>query len=52
MRIDVHAHYWSADYLDLLAGFGRMDTDRARRRRRCGTELEARLTLMDRAGIR
>jgi hypothetical protein len=22
MRIDVHAHYWTGDYLDLLAGLG------------------------------
>jgi hypothetical protein len=22
MRIDVHAHYWTGDYLDLLTGLG------------------------------
>jgi hypothetical protein len=30
MRIDVHAHYWTEDYLDLLAGLGRDDTGAAR----------------------
>jgi hypothetical protein len=23
MRIDVHAHYWTQDYLDLLTGLGK-----------------------------
>jgi len=26
MRIDVHAHYWTEDYLDLLADLGKTDT--------------------------
>ena len=26
MRIDVHAHYWTDDYLDLMAGLGQTDT--------------------------
>jgi hypothetical protein len=30
MRIDVHAHYWTEDYLDLLADLGRPDTGVAR----------------------
>jgi hypothetical protein len=24
MRIDVHAHYWTEDYLDLLADLGQV----------------------------
>jgi 6-methylsalicylate decarboxylase len=52
MRIDVHAHYWTDDYLARLAGMGKTDTavghgigagD--------GAELDARLRLMDRAGM-
>ena len=50
MRIDVHAHYWTDDYLDLLAGLGKADTGIARGRGAGGgAELEARLRLMDRA---
>jgi hypothetical protein len=26
MRIDVHAHYWTDDYLDLLVDLGKTDT--------------------------
>ncbi len=26
MRIDVHAHSWTDDYLDLIAGLGKTDT--------------------------
>ncbi len=26
MRIDVHAHYWTGDYLDLLTDLGKADT--------------------------
>jgi 6-methylsalicylate decarboxylase len=26
MRIDVHAHYWTEDYLDLLVDLGKTDT--------------------------
>ena len=25
MRIDVHAHYWTEDYLDLLTDLGKAD---------------------------
>jgi 6-methylsalicylate decarboxylase len=52
MRIDVHAHYWTEDYLDLLADLGRPDTGGARGLGAGGgAELEARLRLMDRAGV-
>jgi aminocarboxymuconate-semialdehyde decarboxylase len=52
MRIDVHAHYWTEDYLDLLADLGRPDTGVARGLGAGGgAELEARLRLMDRAGV-
>jgi hypothetical protein len=52
MRIDVHAHYWIEDYLDLLAGLGRGDTGVARGLGAGeGAELDARLQLMDRAGV-
>jgi 6-methylsalicylate decarboxylase len=52
MRIDVHAHYWTEDYLDLLAGLGKSDADAARGiGAGAGAELEARLRLMDRAGV-
>jgi 6-methylsalicylate decarboxylase len=52
MRIDVHAHYWTEDYLDLLAGLGRDDTGVARGLGAGdGAELDARLRLMDRAGV-
>jgi hypothetical protein len=33
MRIDVHAHYWTKDYLDLLTGLGKADAGAARRLR-------------------
>jgi aminocarboxymuconate-semialdehyde decarboxylase len=52
VRIDVHAHYWSESYLDLLAGLGRTDTATQRHiGAGGGAELEARLRLMDRAGV-
>jgi 6-methylsalicylate decarboxylase len=52
MRIDVHAHYWTEDYLDLLAGLGKADAGAARGLGAGGgAELEARLRLMDRAGV-
>jgi len=52
MRIDVHAHYWTEDYLDLLADLGRPDTGGARGLGAGGgAELEARLRLMDRAMV-
>jgi hypothetical protein len=52
MRIDVHAHYWTADYLDRLVDLGKADAGEARGLGAGdGAELEARLRLMDRAGI-
>ncbi len=52
MRIDVHAHYWTGAYLDLLAGLGKADADAARGiGAGGGAELEARLRVMDRAGV-
>ncbi|MET8428848.1 amidohydrolase family protein [Nocardia sp. NPDC004860] len=52
MRVDVHAHYWTDDYLDLLVELGKTDTDTQRGMGAGGgTELEARLRLMDRAGV-
>ena len=51
MRIDVHAHYWTDDYLDLLVDLGKTDTGAQRGLGAgSGEELEARLRLMDRAG--
>jgi aminocarboxymuconate-semialdehyde decarboxylase len=52
MRIDVHAHYWTEEYLDLLVDLGKADAGAARGLGAGGgAELEARLQLMDRAGI-
>ncbi len=51
MRIDVHAHYWTEEYLDLLIDLGKADAGAARGIGGAGAELEARLRLMDRAGI-
>ena len=52
MRIDVHAHYWTEDYIDLLVDLGQADAVMARGLGAGGgAELEARLRLMDRAGI-
>jgi predicted TIM-barrel fold metal-dependent hydrolase len=52
MRIDVHAHYWTEDYLDLLLALGQADAGAARGiGAGGGAELEARLRLMDRAGV-
>ena len=52
MRIDVHAHYWTEDYLDLLVDLGKSDAGAARGLGAGGgAELEARLRLMDRAGM-
>lgn len=52
MRIDVHAHYWTEDYLDLLVDLGKTDTDTQRGQGAGdGAELDARLRLMDRAGV-
>jgi len=52
MRIDVHAHYWTEDYLDLLTDLGKADARAALGLGAGGgADLEARLRLMDRAGV-
>ena len=52
MRIDVHAHYWTDDYLDLLVDLGQAGAGGARGLGAGGgAELAARLRLMDRAGV-
>jgi len=52
MRIDVHAHYWTDDYIDLLVDLGQAGAVAARGLGAGGgAELEARLRLMERAGI-
>jgi 6-methylsalicylate decarboxylase len=52
MRIDVHAHYWTDEYLDRLVRLGKADTDTQRGMGAGGgAELDARLRLMDRAGV-
>src|ERR1700751_266804 len=52
MRIDVHAHYWTDDYLDLMAELGKTDTGTQRGTGAGGgAELDARLKLMDRARV-
>jgi aminocarboxymuconate-semialdehyde decarboxylase len=52
MRIDVHAHYWTDAYLDMLVGLGKTDTATQRGiGAGDGAELTARLRLMDLAGI-
>jgi aminocarboxymuconate-semialdehyde decarboxylase len=52
MRIDVHAHYWTDTYLDMLVDLGKTDTATQRGiGAGAGAELDARLRLMDRAGV-
>lgn len=52
MITDVHAHYWTDDYLDLVAGLGKSDTDTQRGMGAGGgTELQDRLRLMQRSGV-
>jgi 6-methylsalicylate decarboxylase len=52
MRIDVHAHYWTDDYLDLLVDLGKAAAGAARGLGAGGgAELEARLRLMDHAAV-
>ena len=52
MRSDVHAHYWTEEYLDLLVDLGKADAGAARGLGAGGgAELAARLRLMDRAGV-
>ncbi|MBY6303994.1 amidohydrolase family protein [Streptomyces clavuligerus] len=53
MRIDVHAHVWTDEYLDLLEGYGKTDTA-VQRGLGAGLgdrEIEARFELMDSAGV-
>jgi 6-methylsalicylate decarboxylase len=52
MRIDMHAHYWTDDYLDMVAELGKTDTGTQRGiGAGGGADLDARLRLMDRAGV-
>jgi predicted TIM-barrel fold metal-dependent hydrolase len=52
MRIDVHAHYWTEDYVDLLVDLGQADAGAVRGiGAGGGAELDARLRLMDRAEV-
>lgn len=53
MRIDVHAHYFPTDYLDLLERYGSTDTAVARGLRAGSDDgdIEARLAMMDVAGV-
>jgi aminocarboxymuconate-semialdehyde decarboxylase len=52
MRIDVHAHYWTDAYLDMLVDMGLSDTATQRGiGAGGGTELDARLRLMDRGSV-
>jgi 6-methylsalicylate decarboxylase len=52
MSVDVHAHFWTDAYLDKIAALGKTDTAAQRGRGAGdGAELEARLALMDRAGV-
>ncbi|NAZ80396.1 amidohydrolase family protein [Kineococcus sp. R8] len=48
MRIDVHAHYWAASYLDLLAELGRTDLPPMARQ---PDDLADRLAVMDSVGV-
>jgi predicted TIM-barrel fold metal-dependent hydrolase len=53
MRIDVHAHLWTDEYLDLVASYGKLDT-KTQRGLGAGmgeAEIEKRFALMDAAGI-
>jgi 6-methylsalicylate decarboxylase len=51
MRIDIHAHYWTDDCLDLLADLGKTDAGLcAASTRGDGQKLHARQRLIDRAG--
>ncbi|MFF4902687.1 amidohydrolase family protein [Streptomyces sp. NPDC001068] len=53
MRVDVHAHYFPADYLDLLTAHGSRHTDIARIPCAGDAEgdIDARLRMMDTAGV-
>ena len=53
MRLDVHAHLWSTEYLDLLQAHGVHEVGAYRQlgAGRTERELDARFALLDRAGI-
>jgi aminocarboxymuconate-semialdehyde decarboxylase len=52
MSIDVHAHFWTDAYLDKVAALGHNDTAAQRGiGAGDGADLDARLALMDRAGV-
>jgi aminocarboxymuconate-semialdehyde decarboxylase len=53
MRVDIHAHYFPNEYLEVLVRHGSSATGIARGRGAGGTqkELQARLALMDAAGV-
>ncbi|MFE5558169.1 amidohydrolase family protein [Streptomyces sp. NPDC056544] len=53
LRIDVHAHLWTVDYLDRLERLGKTDTGTQRELGADATaaDLDHRFALMDRAGI-
>ncbi|GHD75004.1 hypothetical protein GCM10010317_088980 [Streptomyces mirabilis] len=53
VRIDVHAHLWTAGYLDRLERLGKSDTGTQRGIGADATaaDLDRRFALMDRAGI-
>ncbi len=48
MRIDVHAHYWPADYLDLLVELGRTDLARVGRQ---ADDFDTRVEEMNKNGV-
>lgn len=52
-RIDVHAHVWTTEYLDLLKKFGKTDTDTQRGIGATISEedIKARFELMNKAGV-
>lgn len=53
LRIDVHAHLWTDEYLDLQASYGRTDTGTQRGRGAGLTEgdIDKRFALMESAGV-
>jgi len=55
MRIDVHAHYYSPDYLDLVEASGApprsLEPGRRTAKRSRAEDMETRLAMMDRGGV-
>jgi predicted TIM-barrel fold metal-dependent hydrolase len=53
MRIDVHAHLWTDEYLDLLVRYGKPSAEEARGLGADATayDLDARFAMMDAAGV-